>query len=73
MKFKAGDKVKVISLVDTEERYTLDLYGYMETCLNKVFTVKYTEGNVKVCFEENCYWWSKYDLALFNNTILEIE
>lgn len=73
MNFKVGDEVKVVSLLDTERRYKLDLYGYMETCLNKVFTIKDIEGT-RVRFEEKPFFsWSKYDLALFNNTILEIE
>lgn len=72
MDFKIGDKVKVISLTDTERRYKLDSFGYMETCLNKVFTVETIEGN-GVYVEENGCVWSKYDLVLSNNNTLEIE
>ena len=72
MDFKIGDKVKVVSLTDTKERYTLDLYGYMAKCLNKVLTVKSTEGN-RVYVKEHMFMWSKYDLVLSNNNILEIE
>jgi len=72
MKFKIGDKVKIISLLDTERRYKLDLYGYMETCLNKVFTIKDIE-ETRVRFEEKPFFsWSKHDLILVNNN-LEIE
>ena len=72
MDFKIGDKVKVVSLADTERRFNLDPWGDMEKHLNKVFTVSCIEWN-SVRFENEVYVWSKYDLVLANNNILEIE
>lgn len=72
MDFKIGDKVRVISLLDTKKRYNLDPFGYMETCLNKVFTIRDIKGN-GIRFEHEVYMYSKYDLILVNNTTLEIE
>ena len=72
MDFKIGDRVKIVSLTDTEKKFHLDLFGEMEKCLNEVFTVKNIVGD-RTFFEENIFLWSKYDLVLFNNTILEIE
>ena len=73
MEFKAGDKVKVVSLVDTERRFGLDLFGYMKKQLNKIFTIEEVIDHIEVYLEETGCVWSKYDLALINNNILEIE
>ena len=67
MKFKAGDKVKVVSLSNT--------FNFMSksrvSLLNKTLTV-YAATPSYVVVEENTYWWSARDLTLVNNT-LEID
>jgi hypothetical protein len=67
MKFKVGDKVKIVSLknsfifVDTE----------IANCLNKTFTVCAATDR-SVALEESAYVWNTKDLILINND-LEIE
>ena len=69
MKFKVGDKVKVISLDNSFVNYfNKAVFGYF---LNKTFTV-YNATNSYVTVEENAFTWSNEDLILINNG-LEIE
>jgi len=70
MKFKTGDKVKVVSLNRTKNRFGINYV--MKTYLNRVFTIVAIDGD-RVYFEEVGFSWSKYDLVLVNNNNLEIE
>jgi hypothetical protein len=78
MKFKTGDKVKVISLNNTFT-YLLVNKEFI-TFLNKTFTVRDTfticdlqnKKHYYIAVEENTYHWNMKDLILINNT-LEIE
>ena len=67
MEFKAGDKVKVVSLSNT---FNFTSEGLV-SLLNKTLTV-YAATPSYVVVEENTYWWSARDLTLVNNN-LEIE
>ena len=67
MKFKTGDRVKVISLKNS----FIFVNTEIATCLNKTFTVCAATDH-SVAFEENAYIWDTKDLILINNN-LEIE
>jgi hypothetical protein len=78
MKFKTGDKVKIVSLDNSLPYLTNKEFL---TFLNKTFTVCHTftihdllhgTSQSYVTVEENTYHWNMKDLILINNT-LEIE
>lgn len=78
MEFKAGDKVKVVSLENSISYLTRDHFLIF---LNKTFTVCGTiisndsqHDTIKryVIVKENTFYWNDKDLILVNNN-LEIE
>jgi len=81
MKFKIGDKVKVVSLINTEKAFDLDPEGFMEAAYNNIYTIenivtRYNKERVYLSFRDmygDSYIWHKDDLQLVSSNELEIE
>ena len=81
MNFKIGDKVKVVSLINTKAAFDLDEAGIMETSLNNnIYTIEdiaiYNKQRVYLSFRDiygGSYVWHEDDLRLVGSKELEIE
>ena len=79
MKFKIGDKVKVVSLTNTKAAFNLDSQGIMKTALNNIYTINYIINSkhhgerIYLNFNSGGYMWHKNDLQLIGSKELEIE
>lgn len=80
MKFEIGDKVKIVSLKNTEKAFGFDGEGFMKTALNNIYTIEDIDARyvkkVYLSFRDkygSSYMWHEDDLQLVNSTELEIE
>ena len=81
MKFKIGDKVKVVSLMNTENAFNLDENGFMRAALYNIYEienidVRHDNDRVYLSFRDKydySYIWHENDLQLVNSKELEIE
>ena len=81
MKFKIGDKVRVVSLMNTENAFNLDENGFMRAALYNIYEVEYIDNRpdnnrIYLSFRDKYnyrYMWHENDLQLVSSKELEIE